>query len=211
MPDQTAPRLPGEILDDSVVEAGFGWSRVLAAGDRLRLIDLEGQQAIDFLCYNADNPAERYNAADTMKIAGKLWLEKGTMLYSDMGNKLVSVVEDTVGFHDTIAGCCSAECNRVRYGVWPTPNCRDTFLAQLGKFGLGKKDIVANANFFMCVPIGPDGQMAIADGRSKPGDFVELRAETKTLAVLSNCPQKYNPASGGNPTPVRVIAWRPRV
>jgi len=198
-----------QILEDCVVEAGFGWSRVLAPGDRVRFIDLEGQQAIDFLCYNADNPAERYNAADTMKIAGKLWLEKGSKLYSDMGNVLMTIVEDTVGYHDTIAGCCSAESNRVRYAVWPTPNCRDNFIVQLSKFGLGKKDIVANVNLFMYVPVGADGAMAIADGRSRPGDMVELRADMRTLAMISNCPQKYNPASGGNPTPVRVVVWRP--
>lgn len=209
MPDTAALPLPGQVLEDCVVEAGFGWSRVLQPGDRLRLIDLEGRQAIDFLCYNADNPAERYNAADTMKIAGKLWLELGSALYSDMGNALMTIVADTVGYHDTIAGCCSAESNRVRYAVWPTPNCRDNFIVQLSKHGLGKKDIVANANFFMYVPIGGDGAMAIAEGRSKPGDHVELRAEMKTLAVISNCPQKYNPASGGNPTPVRVVVWRP--
>ncbi|MCC6470799.1 MAG: DUF1989 domain-containing protein [Alphaproteobacteria bacterium] len=210
MAKPAAVALPGAVLEDVVVAAGQPWGRVMEKGERLRLIDLEGRQAIDFLCYNADNPHERYNAADTMKIGGKLWLEKGSRLYSDMGNAMFAIVEDTVGFHDTIGGCCSAESNRVRYAVWPTPNCRDNFIVVLSKFGLGKKDIVANVNFFMYVPIGADGEMAIKEGRSRPGDYVEIQAEMKTLAVLSNCPQKYNPASGGNPTPIRVVAWRPK-
>lgn len=209
MPDLPAAAVPGRVIEDTTVAPGQHWGRVIEEGAHLRLIDLEGRQAIDFLCYNADNPAERYNAADTMKISGKLWLEKGSALYSDMGNKLFTVVDDTVGFHDTIGGCCSAESNRVRYGRWPTPNCRDNFICQLAKHGLGKKDIVANVNFFMYVPIGPDGEMAIKEGRSKPGDHVDLRAEMRTLAVLSNCPQMYNPASGGTPTSIRVVVWRP--
>ncbi len=202
-------KLPGRVLEDVVIAAGEPWGRVLEKGDRLRIVDLEGRQAVDFLCYNADNPAERYNAADTMKINGTLWLKKGQKIYSDLGRVLFTLAEDTVGYHDTVAGCCSAESNRVRYAVWPTPNCRDNFLVILSKFGLGKKDIVANINFFMYVPVGPGGALAIKQGKSKPGDYVDLIAETRALAVLSNCPQKYNPASGGNPTPVRVVAWRP--
>ena len=201
--------LPGRVLEDVVVEAGQPWGRVLHKGERLRIVDLNGRQAVDFLCYNADNPAERYNAADTMKYAQRLWLQKGDKIYSDLGNALFTIVEDTVGYHDTVAGCCSAESNRVRYAVWPTPNCRDNFLVILAKFGLGKKDIVANINLFMYVPVGAKGELAIKDGKSKPGDYVDLRAETKALAVLSNCPQRYNPASGGNPTPIRVVAWKP--
>jgi urea carboxylase-associated protein 1 len=205
-----ALKLKGRVLEDCVVAAGQPWGRVLEKGERLCLVDLEGRQAVDFLCYNADNPAERYNAADTMKIGGKLWLGKGSKIYSDMGNVLFTVVDDTVGFHDTVGGCCSAESNRVRYGVWPTPNCRDNFLVILSKFGLGKKDIVANINFFMYVPVGRRGEFAIKEGKSKPGDRVEIEARMRVLAVLSNCPQKYNPASGGNPTPIRVVVWRPR-
>ena len=124
-----------------------------------------------------------------------------------MGNVLFTVIEDTCGSHDTIGGCCSRESNRVRYGVREGPNCRDNFLRALGRHGLGKKDIVANVNFFMRVPIGADGGMAIADGVSKPGDYVDLRAEMDVLAVLSNCPQINNPANAYNPTPVRVIVY----
>jgi uncharacterized protein len=199
--------IPGKVLVDQVLPAGEAWGRVIRRGQRLRLVDLEGQQAVDFLCYNADNPEERYNAADTMKIAGTIFLTSGVSLYSDLGHRLFTIVADTCGGHDTVGGCCSAESNFVRYGVKGTPNCRDNFLRALAAFGLGKRDIVANVNFFMYVPVGADGAMAIADGRSKPGDFVELRAEMDALAVLSNCPQIYNPCNGYRPTPIRVVIY----
>lgn len=202
--------IEGRIEHDEVVPPRQPWGRVIRKGEILRLVDLGGQQAVDFICYNAADPAERYNAADTMKIQGNIFLSTGTALYSDMGNKLFSVVADTCGRHDTIGGCCSAESNFIRYGVKGTPNCRDNFLKILGAFGLGKKDIVANINFFMYVPVERDGSMGIADGVSKPGSYIDLRAEMDVLAVLSNCPQMHNPAAGYNPTPIRTIVWRPR-
>jgi urea carboxylase-associated protein 1 len=192
------------MIEDRVIPPGSHWARAVRKGQTVRIIDLEGRQAVDFLCYNAARPEERYNAADTMKLAASIFLSQGMSLYSGLGNKLFTIVEDTCGYHDTIGGCCSAEINELRYSVKSTPNCRDNFLRGLAEFGLGVKDIVANANFFMYVPVGPDGHMAIADGRSKPGDCVELRAEMDVLAVLSNCPQIYNPANGYNPTPIRV-------
>ena len=201
--------LPGEILLDEVIAPGSPWSRRLARGERLRLVDLEGCQAVDFLCYNADDPAERYCAADTMKIAGSIFLSRGVTLYSNLARPLLTLVEDTCGFHDTIGGCCSSESNAVRYGVGDTPNCRDNFLAALEPHGLGARDIVANINFFMYVPVEDDGAMAIVDGRSKAGDFVDLHAEMNVLAVLSNCPQMNNPANGYRLTPVRAVHWRP--
>ena len=198
---------PERILQSTVIGPGGDWSGVVKRGQIVRLVDLEGRQAIDFLCYNAADPSERYNAADTMKINGSLFIEKGTRLYSDMGNVLFRVIDDTCGHHDTIGGCCSRESNRVRYGVQEGPNCRDNLLCALRRHGLGKKDIVANINFFMYVPIGGDGRMAIVDGLSKAGDHVDLKAEMDVLAVLSNCPQINNPANGYNPTPIQVIVY----
>jgi len=191
---------------DLVVPPGGHWSRVVAAGETLRIVDLEGRQAVDFLCYNAARPEERCNAADTMKIAGSIFLSKGVALYSGLGRKLFTIVDDTVGFHDTIGGCCSEESNFVRYGVRGTPNCRDNFLRALAPFGLGARDIVANVNWFMYVPVEPTGAMAIARGPSRPGDHVELRAEMDALAVISNCPQVHNLANDFHPTPIRVLA-----
>jgi len=192
------------MIEDTVVAPGSPWARVISRGQTLRIVDLEGQQAVDFLCYNAARPEERYNAADTMKIAGSIFLTTGVTLYSGLGGKLFTVTEDTCGYHDTIGGCCSAESNYVRYGVRNTPNCRDNFLRALEPFGLGLKDIVANVNWFMYVPVEGDGRMAIVDGRSRPGDAVTLRADMDALAVISNCPQVHNPANAYKPTPIRV-------
>jgi uncharacterized protein len=193
------------MIEDTVIPAGGHWGRVIRQGERLRIVDLEGQQAVDFLCYNAARPEERYNAADTMKYAGSIFVTKGAGLYSGLGRRLFTVVEDTCGFHDTIGGCCSAESNELRYGVGGTPNCRDNFLRALAPFGLGVKDIVANVNWVMYVPVEKDGRMAIAAGPSKPGDYVELQAEMDAIAVISNCPQIHNPASGFRPTAIRVV------
>jgi urea carboxylase-associated protein 1 len=142
-----------------------------------------------------------------MKYAGTIFVTTGHGLYSDLGRRLFTIVADTCGRHDTIGGCCSAESNRLRYGVEGTPNCRDGFLRALARVGLGKKDIVANLNFFMNVPVAPDGSMAIADGRSRPGDHVDLRAEMDVLVAVSNCPQIYNPCNGGRPTPIRLVTY----
>ena len=202
-------KVPGRVIEDQIIDPGSYWARTISQGHMLRVIDLEGKQAVDFLCYNAADPTERYNAADTMKIAGTIFLTRGHSLYSDMGRPLFTIVQDTCGRHDTIGGCCSAESNFVRYGEGATPNCRDSFLTALAPFGLGKKDIVANVNFFMSVPVEPGGSMALVEGYSVPGDYVDLRADMEVLAVVSNCPQTRNPVNGYNPTPIRLITWEP--
>ena len=201
--------VPGRIVEDRTLPAGGDWAAVVRRGQMLRIVDLEGRQAVDFLCYNAADPTERYNAADTMKVTGTIFLTSGHALYSDMGRPLFTIVADTCGRHDTIGGCCSAESNRLRYGVEGTPNCRDNFLRALRRVGLDKRDIVANVNWFMNVPVQADGAMAIVDGRSRPGDYVDLRAELDVLAVVSNCPQIHNPCNGGRPTPIRLLVWEP--
>jgi urea carboxylase-associated protein 1 len=203
------PEPPGRVVDDRTLPPGGEWSGIVRRGQVFRLVDLEGRQAVDFLCYSAADPSERYNAADTMKVAGTIALTAGHRLLSDMGRPLFTIVADSVGRHDTIGGCCSAESNELRYGVRGTANCRDNFLRALARFGLGKKDIVANVNFFMNVPVTPDGVMVIAEGRSRPGDHVDLRAEMDALVAVSNCPQLHNPASGGRPSPVRLVIYDP--
>lgn len=186
-----------------VVDPGGSWSGVVAAGDRVRFIDLEGKQAVDFLCYSAADTRDRYNAANTMKMAESAYLNAGAILYGEYATPLMRIVASSCPDHDTLGGCCSAEMNYLRYGK-RTHSCRANFLHELSKFGMGEADIVANVNWFMNVPVGRDGHMAIAEGRSKPGDYVEVEALADVIAVISNCPQKYNPASGYNPTPVRV-------
>jgi len=189
-----------------IVDPGGSWGGTLAEGDIVRLVDLEGRQAVDFLCYNAHNVRDRYNAANTMKMGESIYLNAGTVLYGEYATALMKVVASSCSNHDTIGGCCSLEMNLLRYGK-RTHSCRANFLHELSKFGMGEADIVANVNFFMSVPVGRDGRMAISDGPSKAGDYVDVEALTDVIAVISNCPQKYNPAAGWNPTPVRVETW----
>ena len=196
-----------ELLRETI-PAGGRFSTRLETGDRLRIVDLEGQQAVDFLAYAASLPADRYNAANTMKLNGSIYLGRGARLYSDRAQALLTIVEDTVGRHDTIGGCCSAFSNHARYGVEHAPGCYENFVAELARWSLSPADIAANVNFFMNVPVKEDGSMAIEPGLSKPGDYVELRAEMPVIAVLSNCPQRHNPAAGFGPTPIEVIVER---
>ena len=196
------------IVHEETIPARKGWSRKIAAGEVLRIIDLEGRQAVDFLCYNARDHEDRYAAADTMKINGNIFIRRGTVIYSVNCNPMLTVIEDTCGFHDTIGGCCSSALNRARYGKPDDPNCRANFLEQLGKYGMGPRDMVANLNFFMYVPVGADGAMDMGPSVSKPGDYVDLRAEMDILAVISNCPQMNNPVNDYRPTPVRVVVYR---
>ena len=196
-------------MTGQVVPAGGRWSARLEPGERLRITDLHGQQAVDFLVYSAELPVDRYSATNTMKINGNIYIGKGTKLYSDRARVLMTVAEDTCGRHDTIGGCCSAHSNLVRYGVAETPSCHGNFVAELAGWSLGPSDIVANVNFFMNVPVQQDGGMEITAGLSKAGDYVELEAECAVIAVLSNCPQRYNPASGFEPTPIEVSVRLP--
>ena len=204
-----ALELDGKVLSDQIVQPGAHYTRKIAAGDHIRIIDLEGQQAVDFLCYDLSNTEIRYNAANTIKLNRSIYIGAGFKLYSDSGEGLMTVTADTVGSHDTIGGCCSSEVNYVRYGIKGTPSCRDNFIAALAAHGMRPRDIPANINFFMHVPVRPDGSTEIVEGKSEPGDFVDLRADKDVLVVISNCPQLYNPCNGWNPTPVRIIEWKP--
>lgn len=199
---QTAPR--GYRQSASVlVDPGGSWGAMLAKGDRVRFVDIKGQQAVDFLCYNAVDTRDRYNAANTMKMAENVFLNSGTVLYGEYATALMQIIASSCPNHDTIGGCCSVEMNWLRYAR-RTHSCRANFIHELTKFGMGEKDIVANVNFFMSVPVGQNGRMAISDSPSKAGDFVDVEALTDVIAVISNCPQKYNPACGYNPSAVRV-------
>jgi uncharacterized protein len=202
-------RIPGMVLANGIIAARAGWSRTLSRGQVLRLVDLEGKQAVDFLCYNAADHEDRYAAADTMKLNGNIFVRQGTVIYSVNCNPMFTVVADTCGYHDTIGGCCSSALNRKRYGKPGDPNCRQNFLDQLERYGMGPRDLVPNLNFFMYVPVAADGAMDMGPSRSKADDYVDLRAEMDVLAVISNCPQINNPVNDYNPTPVRAIVYQP--
>jgi uncharacterized protein len=200
----------GQIISDEVLPARAYWHKRLDKGTVLRIVDLEGRQSVDTLIYDAADTAVRYNAANTMKLAGSVYLSKGCVIYDDLAQPLMTMIEDTVGRHDTLAGNCSREINFVRYGKRGPLSCRDNFITALGELGMGPRDIPANINFFMNVTVTGNGDLAITDGISKPGDYVDLRCEKDVIVVISNCPQELNPCSGGAPTPIRLTLWRPR-
>jgi urea carboxylase-associated protein 1 len=204
---------PSNCLIDTVVPAGEPWMGVVPAGHRLRIVDLEGNQAVDTLFYNAAAPAEHYSAQDTIQAQGNIYLTTGSVLRSNRGQAMLTIVDDTCGRHDTLGGACSAESNTVRYALDKRHmhNCRDSFLLALaqGDGSIGKRDLPSNVNFFMNVPVTPAGGLTFADGISAAGRHVELRAEMDTLVLISNCPQLNNPCNAFNPTPVRVMCWKP--
>jgi urea carboxylase-associated protein 1 len=189
------------------IAAGGSWSGIVKRGQVVKITDVEGQQGVDFLCYSEANPEERYHAANTLKRAATLRLTTGHVLYSDIARPMMTIVGDTCCFNDTIAGCCSAPSNELIYGVKGVAGCRENFLKELSRYGLGRKDIVANLNFFCNVPAGTNNTLArliFEAAPSKAGDSIALRAEMDVLAVISNCPQINNPCSGGRPTAIRV-------
>jgi len=202
---------PARAARSEVVPAGEGWLARVARGEVLRIVDLEGNQAVDTLFFSAADPRERYSAVDTIRAQGQLYLSTGSRLLSTEGTTLLTIVADTCGRHDTIGGACSAESNTVRYGhhTRSMHSCRDTFLAVAArsKIPLSKRDLTANINFFMNVPVTPDGQLTFADGISAGGKYVELRAEADVLCLISNCPQLNNPCNAYNPTPIRLLVW----
>lgn len=192
---------------DETVPACAPWSAVVPAEATLQIVDLEGNQAVDFLAYNAKDTAERYSAPDTITANRSVFLTKGTVLRSNLGNPMMTIVADEVGRHDTIGGACSKESNTLRYGHHTKHQhaCVENFLAEGSKWGLGKRDLVSNINWYMNVPVEEDGTLGIVDGISAPGLSLTLRAEVDTLVLVSNCPQINNPCNGFNPTPIRMI------
>ena len=201
------------ILSDTLVPARAPYSAVLKKGEVMRIIDLEGQQAVDALFYNAHDTSERYSAQDTLAAqaaqGGRYDLAGGSVLISNELRPMVKIVADSCGFHDTSAGACSCESNTVRFGHETRfmHACRENFLLLVNKHGMGKRDLVSNVNFFMNVPIRPNGELTVDDGVSAPGGYVELEALMDTLVFISNCPQVNNPCNGFRPTPIRWVVW----
>ena len=198
---------------DTVVEAGDGALVTVPSGGRLQIVDLHGNQAVDVLFYNRHDGAEHYSATDTLLRQGGIYLTTGSVLTSNQGRAMLTIVADTCGRHDTLGGACAAESNSVRYALQKKfmHSCRDNFLLALQQadVGLGKRDLVPNINFFMNVPVTAEGELRFADGVSAPGKYVELRAEMDLWMLVSNCPQLNNPCNGYNPTPVEFLVWNP--
>ena len=205
--DPAIGSLSGAILHDEIVPARAPWLHRIAKGQTLRIVDTEGNQAVDFLLYSAADDSERYSAQDTVAAQGNLFLREGTVLRSNEGRAMMTIAATSVEYHDTIGGACSCESNTLRYGHHTKAQhaCVENFLEANLTEGRGKRDIVSNINFFMNVPVEEDGSLGIVDGISAPGLTVDLRAEMDVIVVVSNCPQINNPCNAFNPTPVRMI------
>ena len=202
---------PVTAIYDFILPAGEGWAHEVKRGQTFRIVDLEGNQAADTLFYNLHDPADRDSAQDTIREQGNIYLTTGTRLFSTRANVLLTITADTCGRHDTLGGACACESNMVRYALDKRSMhaCRDSFWKALRLHGpeWEKRDIANNINFFMNVPVTPQGGLTFADGISAPDRYVEMRAEIDVLAVISNCPQLNNPCNGYNPTPVRLLIW----
>lgn len=204
------------IIWHETIPGGAYWTRVIRRHTTLRIIDLEGSRGVSCLCYNADDPVERYNVADTVKIQNMIFLTTGRVLFSDMGRVLFSITEDTSGHHDTLGGCSSPETNRARYGEGGYQRLRNdrhrdtrtNFLYALGRHGLGPRDVMPNLNLFTRVRVGEDGGLQWVAGCEKPGAFIDLRAEMNTLVALSNTPHPLHPSTTYDPKPIRLVVWR---
>jgi uncharacterized protein len=195
-----------------VVAAGDYYMQVVKQGQTVRILDIAGNQAADTLFYRAQDPAERYSAIDTIREQGNVYLTAGTKILSDQGNVMLEIVADTCGRHDTLGGACATESNTVRYALEKKcmHACRDSWLLAVSEneqFGLTKRDITHNINFFMNVPITQEGGLTFEDGISAPGKYVELKAAMDVIVLISNCPQLNNPCNAYNPTPIEVLVW----
>ena len=203
---------PDQAVYREKVDAGDYFMKVVKAGQTFRILDLEGNQAADTLFYRADDPSERYSAVDTIREQGNVYLTAGTRLLSNECNMMLEIVADTCGRHDTLGGACATESNTVRYALEKKcmHACRDSWMlavAEHEEFGMSKRDITHNINFFMNVPVTKDGGLTFEDGISAPGKYVEMKAHMDTIVLISNCPQLNNPCNGYNPTPIEVLIW----
>ncbi|HCA37698.1 MAG TPA: urea carboxylase [Gammaproteobacteria bacterium] len=195
-----------------VVPAGDYWMEPLQQGQTLRILDLKGNQAADTLFFSLADPTERYSAMDTIREQGNIYLTAGTTLVSNFGNPLLNIVADTCGRHDTLGGACAGESNTIRYALEKKcmHSCRDSWMlavSQREEFGMSKRDITHNINFFMNVPVTPEGGLTFEDGISDAGKYVELTACMDVIVLISNCPQLNNPCNAYNPTPIEVLIW----
>lgn len=213
---EPSKRNPTDAIFHETVNAGDYWLHELKQGEVLRIVDLEGNQAVDTLFFNAADPHDRYSAVDTLRAQGNVYLTVGSKLLAQSGATLVEIVADTCGRHDTLGGACAAESNMIRYALDKRymHSCRDSFLLALADSffnkhdtSLSKRDIGHNVNFFMNVPVTPEGGLSFADGISEPGKYVEVQAAMDVIVLVSNCPQLNNPCNAYNPTPVAMLVW----
>ncbi len=209
MTSTDADKIPGEIIEDRIIEPSGHCAREVREGEVFRIVDIEGQQVMDFLAFNLNDLDERLSPENTLNLNKQIYPKVGYTLFSDKAGKLMTIVADTCGIHDMLAGACSRYTNEYRYDVPGTANCRDNFVAALEPWGLAWKDIPYNMNVFMNCPIQADGTFSIEVPKSKAGDYIDFRADMDVLVAGSNCPQVLNPCNSGNLKPLRVVHYRP--
>jgi urea carboxylase-associated protein 1 len=209
--DYAGPLVEGPVVLDEIVAPRGPWSGIVRAGQILTIVDVGGNQSADCLMFNAADPDERYSVPDTLAWQGNAYVREGTVLRSNLGRPLMTVVGNEIDRQDTIGGACGKESNTLRYGhhTEHQHGCRENFLAEAARHGLGARDLVSNLNWFMNVPVEADGALGIVDGISAPGKRVAIRAELDVLVIVSNCPQLNNPCNDFDCTPLRMIVTDP--
>lgn len=207
---------PERVTFEEDLPGGAIWSHVVRRHHTLRLIDVEGGANVGVLLYNRDQLLERYNMPDTLKAQHTAFITAGRALYSDMGRILCSVSADTCGWHDTVSGHQDAAGSLQKYGPARYQdkrneyhrNAHGCFLVELGKWGLGKQDLVPNLNLFSKVVADAEGKLQLVAGHGKAGSHVDLRAEMNVLVVLNTCPHPFAPGPTYAPKPVKLVVYR---
>lgn len=204
--------IPGSLIEDVFVPArGFMPARTVAAGDVIRIIDVEGQQVADLILYNPSNLKDLSSMSNTVMAAGTWRVTTGHSIYSKLGKRMATIVEDTVGMNVAVGGFCSPGANAIRYGIEGTHSCLLNFVGSMADYNLAPADIEEDGCFvpFMNMEVEPDGRSEIRAPISKPGDHLDLRADMDVILALSNCPGERNPCNARNPTSLRVVIYRP--
>jgi len=199
------------ILYEDELSGGCHWSLRMKRGTVLKLIDVEGGANVGMLFYNPANLLERYNAPDTLKCQHTFKLTKGNCLYSDMGRIFCSIIEDTVGWHETVCGNLTNEMIEAKWGIQSYQDYRNewtqsgfnSFLVELAKYGMGIEDMAANLNLFSKVEVNDAGDLNYVPDNSKAGDSIELRFEMDTLVLLHTCPHPLSDDTEYPRKPVR--------
>lgn len=203
------------ILWDETIPGGTHWSGLIRRGTALRITDLEGGANLSALFYNNEDKLERYNMPDTLKAQHTAFLTTGTVCYSDMGRVMCSIINDNVGWHDTICGLTDAKMIEAKYGETNFQeqqngmfrNGKDSMLVELAKYGLVKRDLVANVNFFSKVTADETGKLSFVEGNSKAGNYVDVRFDMNVLLVLSSAPHPFETNKTYQPSGILLTAW----
>ncbi|MCA6124285.1 urea carboxylase-associated family protein [Bradyrhizobium sp. WSM 1704] len=196
------------VIHRETIPSGWYWTTRLNRGEALRLANTSGTSTVSLLAWNAADPTERLNHADTIKVQWAARLQKGRVLLSDMGRALLGLTEDTSAAHDTLVGGSTAATNQAKYGDGHFRNTRDNFILAAAKLGLDRRDVHPCVSFFAPVAVDGEGKFLWNEGRRHKGDFVDLRAEMDLLIALSNCPHPLDPVASYPQGSVEVVRYR---